>query len=208
MRKLWTDDERNYLIKTFPNSYTVEICDFLNRSYSSVSTQAKFLGLKKSESFKAIELQKQAERLKESGKLHRFSKGHVAHNKGKKMPEEIYKICSATMFKKGNEPHNTKFNGFERISKDGYVEVRVAKGEFILKHRKIWEDVHGATPDGHIVIFKDGNKQNIEIENLMMISKRDNMDRNTIHRYPEDLKGVIRLIGKLKKKINGKEQNK
>ena len=73
------------------------------------------------------------------------------------------------MFKKGNEPHNTKYNGYERISKDGYVEVRVAKGVFKCKHRILWEEHFGEIEDGMNIIFKDGDPMNIVIENLKKV---------------------------------------
>lgn len=81
-------------------------------------------------------------------------------------------------FKKGSEPHNTKHNGYERITVDGYVEVRVSKGKFVLKHRLVWEKEKGKIPKNMIVVFKDGNPLNIAIENLELITKRDNMIRN------------------------------
>lgn len=33
--------------------------------------------------------------------------------------------CEKGWFKKGQEPHNTKHLGYERVSKDGYVEISV-----------------------------------------------------------------------------------
>jgi hypothetical protein len=50
-------------------------------------------------------------------------------------------------------------------------------------------------------VFKNGNKQDVRIENLEMISRQELMRRNTIHRYPPALKEVIRLAGKLKRTI-------
>lgn len=38
--------------------------------------------------------------------------------------------------------------------------------------------------------------------NLELISREENMRRNTIHHYPEELKEVIRTFSKLNKKIN------
>jgi hypothetical protein len=40
-----------------------------------------------------------------------------------------------------------------------------------------------------------------------MITMVDNIKRNTIRRFPEELQQVIKLKVKLKKKINGKKQN-
>ena len=95
-----------------------------------------------------------------------FKKGHVPYNKGKRVP--TVGRMAETQFKKGNLPPNTKPVGYERITRDGYTEVKIAmrpspssKGDnFKYKHVLIWEERNGTVPAGHIVIFKDGNKQN------------------------------------------------
>ena len=109
------------------------------------------------------------------------------------------------MFKKGHEPHNTCYDGHERISKDGYIEVRIMKGKYVSKHRHLWEQSNGKLPKGYILIFKDKNQQNTSLDNLELISREENMRRNTIHRFPNELKTTITLINKLKKTINEKQ---
>jgi hypothetical protein len=205
--RLWSDNERKILLEMFCDNYTTTICKMLNRSYGSVSSQSRLMGLKKSDSFMKMELQKQADRLKIVGVANQYKKGRDPENKGKPMSKELYDKCKPTMFKKGNNPHNTKYDGHERISKDGYVEVRIRKGKYDLKHRLVWKELNGDIPKGFIVVFKDKNKTNIVIENLELISFEENMKRNTIQRYPGELKSTIRLINKLKRTINAKEQN-
>lgn len=199
-RKIWTVQEREQLTELFANTHTQQVCNILNRSYSSVALQANLLGLKKSKTF----LQKQATRLLKSGKAYRYPKGNIPANKGKKMPAELFQKCQATMFKKGKVPHNTKYDKHERISVDGYTEIRIAKGKYVLKHRHVWQQLKGEIPKGFIVAFKDGNQQNIKIENLELITRKENMLRNTIHRFPTELKSTIRLVNKLKRTINEK----
>ena len=111
------------------------------------------------------------------------------------------------MFKKGNEPFNTKYNGHERVSIDGYTEIRIKKGTYVLKHRYIWEQSHGQIPEGYILVFIDKNPQNITVENLELITRKENMLRNSIQRYPVELKSTIRLVKKLNRHINAKKQN-
>ena len=108
----------------------------------------------------------------DSGLTGRFEKGHISANKGQKMSPELYEKCKATMFKKGHIPQNHKPVGSERINVEGYVEIKVAEPKkWMLKHRYIWEQANGPIPKDKIVIFKNGNKQDIRIENLMMISR-------------------------------------
>lgn len=46
----------------------------------------------------------------------------------------------------------------------------------------------------------------IRIENLEMISRAENARRNSIHRYPKEIKTTMMAIGKLKKAIQRQEK--
>jgi len=201
----WNEQQVEVLKKMYPDHYAKDISKVIGKSESSIYNQAFKYGIKKSEEFKNSELQKQGERLQKQGSAYRFKGGIVPHNKGQKMPTAVYEKVKRTMFKKGMMPINAKYDGHERISKDGYIEIRIKAGKYILKHRHIWEQRNGPIPKNMIVVFKDKNPQNIVIENLELISREENMKRNTIHRYPTELKSVIRLVNKLNKKIHEKQ---
>jgi hypothetical protein len=114
-----------------------------------------------------------------NGRTGRFKKGNVPHNKGKHTPSVGRMV--ETQFKAGHMPHNTKPIGYERISKDGFIEVKVrekpenGRRNFEFKHRWIWEQAHGEIPKGYIITFLDGNPKKCELENLAMISKAENL---------------------------------
>lgn len=117
----------------------------------------------------------------------RFKKGHVPNNKGKHMTLEQYRKCKRTMFKKGNIPFNYKPIGSERIDRDGYTYIKVAEpNKWKLKHRVLWENNNGPIPEKHKLIFADGDRQNICLENLILVSytellimnKRDLISKN------------------------------
>jgi hypothetical protein len=204
-RKKWTTDEINLIRQLYPDTSTMEIAKKLNRSVTSTYNMAFIIGVKKSTEYMKECLVREAEKLKKLGSQTRFTKGGIPINKGKKMDGTLYEKVKHTFFKTGNEPHNIKYDGYERIdSKDGYIYVRIAKAKFVLKHRKIWENYNGPIPAGHIIIFKDGNKLNCNIENLQMITKRENMTRNSMTNYPPELKKLIKLNNKLKSKLNEK----
>lgn len=209
-RQFWTNEEIKTLKELYSNNTAKDIAERLNKKEGSVYYKAFVLGLKKDEDFKRETSRQMA--LK-NGSNSRFKKGLIPFNKGKKIeeylpPEKIEKL-KKTSFKKGNIPHNTKYDGYERISKDGYVEVRVAPGKFVLKHRLIWEEHFGSIPKGKIIIFKDGDKTNLDISNLEMIDREENAIRNNnLPGYPRELQKVDYLRVKLKNKIkNGKKQN-
>jgi hypothetical protein len=122
---------------------------------------------------------------KDAGK--RFVKGQVSPNKGRKQVEymSVEKIerTKATRFQKGRPSINLKPIGYERVSKDGYIEVKVrnaenSKDNFELKQRLVWEEHNGPIPEGSIVEFIDGNKQNCDISNLRCITRKENVIRN------------------------------
>ena len=194
----------------FPNVRTQELADKLGMTYSQVANRAFNMGLRKSEEFKMSD-KSGRHNLIEGGKKHRFTKGHTPANKGKKMSPEIYDKVKDTMFKKGNRPMNWKPDGsiVQRQDKTGriYQYYKVKDSHWILYHNKIWMDHNGPIPPKHIIRFKDGNTMNCDISNLELISMVENVNRNTIRRYPEEIQQVIKLNAKLKKKINGKKQN-
>lgn len=99
-----------------------------------------------------------------------FKKGHVPANKGKKGVS--YPGMKATQFRKGHKPWNYKPVGTERINADGYVDVKVADpNKWRPKHILLWEAAHGPVPAGHALLFGDGNKLNVSMDNLILISR-------------------------------------
>ena len=113
-------------------------------------------------------------------------------------------------FKKGHIPANHKPVGYERITKDGYVEVKTAEPNvFELKHRLVWVEWNGPIPSGCNIQFRDGNRQNCSIDNLYIISRSEQMrNENSYHaRYPEEVKKLIQLKGALHRQINKASKN-
>jgi hypothetical protein len=100
-----------------------------------------------------------------------FPKGHVPWNKGMK---GVNLGGKQTQFKKGQKGWNYKPVGTERVNRDGYVEIKIADPKtWKSKHIIIWEEANGPVPKGHVVIFADGNQQNVTLDNLLLISRRE-----------------------------------
>lgn len=144
----------------------------------------------------------------------RFKKGQTPFNKGKKietwMKPEMIASLKKTCFKKGQLPHNTLYDGAIRVRKDktgaSYQYIRLAKGKWELLQREVWRQHFGEIPEGRLITFKDGNTMNCNPTNLRLMDRQANMVRNTIHRYPVEVKQAIRVIGKLKRKIKTYEK--
>lgn len=111
-----------------------------------------------------------------------IKKGSIPPNKGKKLSAELRAKLEPSFFKKGNVPQNVVPIGTERLTKDGYIEVKVKNGglqkNWRLKQRLIWEQQNGPIPKAHNVQFKDGNPLNFEIDNLYIISRGDQLKKN------------------------------
>ena len=112
-----------------------------------------------------------------NGVIERFSKGHVPFNKGRKG------YCAPGSekgrFKPGHLPINTMPIGSERITADGYVEVKYQEkpgnpsNRWKGKHVLLWEKANGPVPRGCAVIFADGNRFNITLNNLILVSRQE-----------------------------------
>lgn len=206
-----TSEQIEYFKANYSDISTAEIADKLGVSESVVYHLAETYGLKKSKEFR-ITLGRE---IYAKASLSRFSfkKGHTPFCKGKKQTEwmspEGIKRCEATRYKPGHKPQNWRPVGSERINIYGYIEVKVKDEQYgwRAKHRVVWESTHGPIPPGYNVMFKDGDRQNCDIDNLYLASNQDKMVRNTIHHLPKDLKDVIMINGLLKREIN-KQLNK
>lgn len=208
-RRRWTESEDNYLREHYKdaNVFINDMAAHLRRSRTSVMQRASTLGLKRPNEV-YVRAGKMFANHPNSIKA-RFQPGRESELKGKKMSPERYEKIKKTMFKKGFVPANHKEVGTERFTKEGYVEVKVAEPDkWKLKHRVVWEQHNGPIPEGHNVQFKDRNKQNLDISNLYIISRSDQLTKeNTLHRYPDELKEIILMQRTLKRRIKN-NQNK
>lgn len=136
-----------------------------------------------------------------NGRDGRFKKGNIPGNKGKKI-DWAWK-SAITQFKPGNVPANRREIGEERLSKEGYVQVKIDDGHknnnWKFKHWLIWERLHGPIPKGYMVIFIDGDRTNFEPENLMLISRAQNaiLNRCKLRAYTRELMETALLVADL-----------
>lgn len=143
-----------------------------------------------------------------TGRDGRFPPGLAPHNKGK--PFTAARKSAATQFRKGNLPHNTKWLGHERVSKDGYVEISVAETNphtgfprrYVLKHLWLWEQAHGPLPPGQCLKCLDGDKTNTAPSNWeaiprAMLPRLGGRYGRAFDAAPPELKPAILAVTKL-----------
>lgn len=101
----------------------------------------------------------------------RIKKGVPSWNKG--IPNSTG--FSSTRFKMGHKLSERVPVGYESIV-DGYVMIKHKANEPMrLKHHVVWESVHGLIPENHIVAFKDKDKTNCDIDNLIMMTRAESI---------------------------------
>ena len=157
--------------------YTPEIIDFMRENAKGISTKelSRMVNEKFGQNTNCSQIQNAKNRfgIRSGFNSGRFQKGHQTWNKG--MKGLCFEGCKATQFKKGNIPPNHREVGSERITKDGYIEVKVAEPNiWELKHRVVWEQHHGCkVPEHHAVLFLDSNKQNFDVSNLKLVTRAE-----------------------------------
>jgi hypothetical protein len=200
---------KQQIIDLYPHHSSKYIAKLLGVTISKVYNTAWGAKVKKSAEYM---LTPASGRIIQPSVPNQFKPGHTPHNKGKQMDAEIYEKVAPTMFKKGNKPYNTKPNGTINVRADSsgrlYQYIKIKDSHWELLQRYVWTQANGEIPRGFVVIFLDGNYLNCELSNLQVISRKENMARNTIQRYPAELQEIMKLTCKLKRKTNGKQQTK
>lgn len=212
IRQFWTPKEDAVLSYLYPDNRTADILAFLpGKTKSGLYYRANKLGLKKAPSLVARLAAEAMANPNHGGRSSQFKKGQDTWNKGKHF---IAGGRSAeTRFKKGQKSHTCNPVGHERISKDGYLERKmtdtgITRQDYVAVHRLIWIEAGNAIPPGHIVVFKDGNKSNLAINNLECISRQEGMRRNTYHQYGPEVAKLVQLRGAITRQINKQEANR
>lgn len=162
-----------------------------------------------------------------TGRTGHFAKGGEPANKGKVCPPGTggrHPNAQRTQFRKGQQPHNTKYLGHERINVDGYVEISVAETNphtgferrYVHKHVYLWESANGPVPEGYCLKALDGDRTNTDPSNWEAVPRgvlpRLNGGRATrIMAYdaaPADLKPTLLALAKVEHKASQLQRRK
>lgn len=188
-RRLWTEEETAWLAVLYPDIKTELVAEVLRRTIVQCHRKAWALGLRKSAEF----LARPARRADNVGKAYRFAPGLVPWNKGLKGFDAGGRSAE-TRFKKGERrgaaAHNWVPIGSERVTEDGYLQRKITDTGYSPRdwksvHIILWEKHHGPVPPDHVVVFENGDKTKIEIDNL-----------------PQELVQVVQLRAVITRKIN------
>jgi hypothetical protein len=209
-RRVWAAEDDEALCQAYPNTPTHLLATQLRRSIAATYNRAHALGLAKSAAYLAGPDAYRLRRGDQVGARTRFPKGHVPANKGLRRPGWFSGRMRETQFKRGERRGVAitlyKPIGTERVSKDGYLERKInddlpLQRRWRAVHLVLWESVHGPIPRGHALAFLNGDKRDIRLDNLALITRRALMARNTVHNLPKPLARTIQLLGALKNSI-------
>lgn len=150
-----------------------------------------------------------------SGLTGRFEKGNIPYNKGRKG------TCSPGSekgwYQKGHEPHNKTPIGTIRKRGDGYWYEKYGPGPLDWKphHQLVWERAYGPQPEGHVIIFKDNDRDNCSLENLKLVTMAESCIMTQKHLRSSDpaltetgllVAKVIDTTNKIQKKQHKEEE--
>lgn len=221
-RQPYVPEEDEILRRCYPHNTAAAVAEAIGRSLSSVQWRARRLGLTKSEAFKASDRSGRIQRGKQSEAMKRtqFKPGTVPVNKGVRRPGWAPGRMAETQFKKGRPAHEARNYvpiGTEKITKDGQLVRKVTDDPSIFPVRRwvsvarlVWEEAHGPIPPKHVIAFKPGcattDPARITPDVLVMRSMREHLKRNSVQRFPPELRKVIQLKGALTRVINNRSK--
>lgn len=209
-KRLWSRANDAELRRRYPNESTAALARDLRRTTAAVYGRAGKLGLSKSAAYLASPAAFRFRRGYHKGWDYRFGKGHVPANKGLRRPGWSPGRMKETQFKPGVRQGVAvklyKPIGSERVTIDGYLERKINDAMPLQKrwravHVLLWEAVHGPVPPGHAIVFRNGDKADIRIDNLERLSRADLMKRNSVHHLPKELAAAVQLLGALHRQI-------
>lgn len=196
-RNLWTAEEDAKLLELYYTHSFADISSVIGRTVSAINNRCQKLGLKRT---------KEQQDAIGNGC---FKKGHKTWNAGMKGWQAGGNSVK-TRFKKGQRGEGWQPIGTERVSKDGTLyrkvtDTGVSKKDWQSVHSVIYREHFGDIPEGHIVVFKDRNPRNFALDNLELISRAENMRRNTIGRYGYEYRSSALQLAWFNRKIRSIE---
>lgn len=113
----------------------------------------------------------------------------------------------------GHKNHNKGYPdaeiGHERFDKRGYILIKYTNKykenwkNYAYKHKYVYEKKYGKIPSGYVIMFKDGNVSNCDINNLLLIKRGELSTLTNLHikEYNEELFTTAQLINAINKQI-------
>jgi hypothetical protein len=217
-RRRWTAEDDAVLRARYAAEPTLLIAQALGRTLLATFNRAQTLGLAKSPEYLSAFWAASGQRAVTAGAATRFARGHVPANKGcAHRPGWAPGRMRAGQFRRG-ERRGVAVRlyqpiGTERISKDGYLQRKTnddlpLQRRWRFVHVLVWEAANGPVPEGHAIVFRNGDRRDIRLDNLELVTRAELMRRNTVHNLPAPLAKTVQLLGTLNRQIRRKAREK
>lgn len=168
----YTDEERQFLKNNSSALTRQELTDRFNERFGTKQSVQSIISICSILKYK-------------SGNNGRFKKGQNPWSKGVSKNEWLAHLSEEKLEKvrKGQFGYGRKRDeGYpvgHELWRNGYLMIKVTNDKntpcnkrWQFKHVLVWESHHKKkVPKGHIVIFKDGDNTNFDVNNLLMISR-------------------------------------
>lgn len=152
--KWWKPWELEYLRNNYDRLTQAEMAVKLDRTAASINMKVVKLGLHKEVN------------------TGRWKPGHTMQWRGERKPHH-------TWFKPGNVPATTRKPGVYLLDDHGrklyMIKHEDGRREPLAHH--LWKSANGDIPKGYVVAFKDMNTLNCTLDNLICISRAENLKR-------------------------------
>lgn len=167
MPRIYTNEQIEFLRVNSSGNDTKKLTQLFNEHFNSQITISKMSSLRYDRGFKSGITGRGIRRSPST----EFKKGQISWNLGK-----YVRVSIATEFKKGQKPKNTQPVGTIKMRDDGYVWIKIKETEpsrfgWTQLHRYYYEKAHGEIAKGNAIIFLDGDRNNFDVSNLMMITR-------------------------------------
>lgn len=188
--RAFTTEQRQFCVEQYQKLSVNELAEVFNRKFKTEKTTKQLRAFLKNQKIR-------------SGRTGHFDKDHVPHNKGVKGWQSGGR-SSETHFKKGRSAANVRPIGSERTNVEGYIEVKVEEPNiWRAKQRVIYELALGPIPKGFNIRFKNGDKTNFDLDNLVAVSNSTNMymTHNGYKDTNDELKETVFVMSELQSKV-------
>lgn len=175
----YTQEVIDFMIKNYQGKDNIELANLLKEKFGIDTNGDKVCMLK------ANLIRRYGINLRTGINKGCYKKGNVPVNKGTK---GMFNVGgNKTSFKKGHRsanavPIGTEHKRYSKGDEVGYWCVKVCDGKgnknWVAKHRLIYEKAYGKIPKGHKVIFADGNRENFDLDNLVLVSSSEELILN------------------------------
>jgi len=158
-KTLLTPEQDAYLRSVNLGHLSSEVADMVNKKFGlNIITASQVQGYRK------------RNKLPSCGLTGQFQKGTKSWSAGKKFPGR----GSCTSFKPGHAPHNALPIGTRIKREDGYTYEKIAEPD-VWKQVSyiIWEAANGKIPENSVIIFADQNRENFNLDNLILVSRSE-----------------------------------